>query len=176
MKRGYELKHHLAKSVVIGITLFMTSWDRQTSTGETVGQKVDKVIDKTNQTAQTTGDKIGEAAKSAEQAVKSTAESVQHKAGEVGTLMEDSAITASIKTELHKNLGLNALKIDVNTVKGEVTLDGEADSDAARARAERIAAGVTGVLKLNNAIRIKPKLERVARRLIVSYDSRAYCA
>jgi hyperosmotically inducible periplasmic protein len=155
MKRNYDFKHHLAMAVVTGVVLLVTGCDKQTSTGETVGQKVDKVIDKTNETAQKAGDKIGEAAKSAEQAVKSTAESVQQKAGQVGTVIEDSAITASIKTELLKDPGVSALKIDVNTVKGEVTLSGEADNEGARARAGRIAAAVPGVVKVNNSINVK---------------------
>lgn len=150
MSRNHDLKHHLAVAVVIGAILALTGCDKQTSTGETVGQRVDKAIDKTNEAAQKAGDKISEAAKS-------TAESVQQKASEVGKAIDDSVITASIKAELLKDPGISALKIDVDTVKGEVTLKGEVDSDAARARAERIAAAVTGVVKVNNAISVKPK-------------------
>lgn len=150
MKRNYDLKYPLATAVVIGATLFITGCDKQTSTGETVGQRVDKAIDKTNETAHKAGDKIEEAAKS-------TAESVKQKAGEVGTVIEDSAITAAVKAELIKDPGVSALKIDVNTVKGEVTLNGEADSDAARTRAGQIAAAVTGVVKVNNVLSVKAK-------------------
>lgn len=139
MNRNYELKHHLAVAAVIGAILALTSCDKQTSTGETVGQRVDKAIDKTNETAQKAGEKISEAAKS------------------TGAAIEDSMITASIKAELMKEPSVSALKIDVDTVKGEVTLKGEADSDAARERAERIATAVAGVVKVNNAISVKPK-------------------
>jgi hyperosmotically inducible periplasmic protein len=155
MKRETDLRQNLAMAVVIGLFLLVTGCDKQTSTGETVGQKVDKVIDKTNETAQKAGDKIGTAAKSAEEAVKSAAETAQQKAGQVGAMLDDAAITASIKTELLKDPGTSALRIDVNTLKGEVTLKGEADNDSARARAGRIAATVEGVVKVNNSINIK---------------------
>ncbi len=155
MKREYDLKQHLAMAVIIGAVLVAAGCDKHTSSGETVGQKVDKAIDKTNATAEQAGNKIGETVMAAEQAVKSTAEGVQAKAGQVGTIIDDSAITASIKADLLKDPGLSALKIDVNTVKGEVTLKGEADNATARERAERIASAIAGVIKVNNAISIK---------------------
>lgn len=157
MNRNYQLRHHLAIAVVIGVILGLTGCDKQTSTGETVGQRVDKAIDKTNETAQKAGDKISDAAKSVEKAAKTTAESVQQKAAEVGKAIDDSVITAAIKAELVKDPGLSALKIDVDTVKGEVTLNGEVDNEVARVRAERLATGVAGVTRVNNALRIKAK-------------------
>lgn len=155
MKREYDLQHNLAMAVVIGVVLLVTGCDKQTSSGETVGQKVDKVIDNTNETAQKAGDKIGAAAKSVEETVKSTAETAKQKAGQVGAIIDDTTITASIKTELFKDPGMSALRIDVNTVKGEVTLKGEADNEAERARAGRIAAAAAGVVKVNNSINVK---------------------
>lgn len=155
MKRELELKKHLLAATVIGAALFATGCDKHTSSGETVGQKVDKAIDKTNETAERAGAKIGEAAVSAEQAVKATKEGAQAKVEQVGTIIDDSAITASIKTDLLKDPGLSALNIDVNTVKGEVTLKGEATSEAARERAGRIASAISGVVKVNNAITVK---------------------
>jgi hyperosmotically inducible periplasmic protein len=155
VKHEHVLKKYMVLAAVLGAAMAAGGCDKQTSSGETVGQKVDKVIDKTNTAAGKAGDKIGEAAKLAEEAVKSTAETVQQKAGQVGAIIDDTAITASIKTELLKDPGVSALKIDVNTVKGEVTLKGEADSESARARAARIAAAMAGVLKVNNSIIVK---------------------
>jgi osmotically-inducible protein OsmY len=155
MKREHDLKQHLAMAVIIGVVLMLTGCDKQTQSGETVGQKVDKAIDKTNATMEQAGDKIGETARMTEDAVKSGAETVQQKAASVGTAIDDSVITASIKADLLKDPGLSALRIDVDTVKGEVTLKGEADSAAARERAERIASANAGVVKVNNSISIK---------------------
>lgn len=65
-------------------------------------------------------------------------------------VMGDSAITASIKTDFLKDPDLSVLKIDVDTKAGVVTLQGLADNDAARSRAERIAQGVKGVKEVRN--------------------------
>jgi hyperosmotically inducible protein len=148
MEREYELKKHLVIAILMGAALVVAGCDKHTASNETVGQKVDKVIDKTQETAESIGSKIGETAKSG-------AETVQQKADQVGAIFDDSSITASIKADLIKDPGLSALKIDVNTVKGEVTLKGEADSVAARDRAVLIASAVTGVVKVNNLISIK---------------------
>jgi len=150
-----ELKQHLMMAIIMGTLLVLASCDKQTSSGETVGQVVDKAIDKTNATVEQAGNKIGETAKSTENAIRSSAETVQQKAAQVGAIVDDSAITASIKADLLKDPGLSALRIDVNTFKGEVTLKGEADSTVARDRAERIALAVAGVVKVNNSIGIK---------------------
>jgi hyperosmotically inducible periplasmic protein len=64
--------------------------------------------------------------------------------------MSDGAITASIKTDFLKDPDLSVLKIDVDTKDGVVTLQGLADNDGARTRAERIAQGVKGVKEVRN--------------------------
>ena len=56
---------------------------------------------------------------------------------------------------LIKNLGLSALTIDVNTVKGGVTLKGEVNNDNARQRAGSTSSTTSGVVKINNSITIK---------------------
>src|SRR5262249_23674963 len=64
--------------------------------------------------------------------------------------MGDAAITASIKTDFLKDPDLSVLKIDVDTKGGVVTLQGLADNEAARGRAEKIAQGVKGVTEVKN--------------------------
>ena len=62
----------------------------------------------------------------------------------------DPAITASIKTDFLKDPDLSILKIDVDTKEGVVTLNGLAENDEARVRAEKIANGVKGVKEVRN--------------------------
>jgi len=64
--------------------------------------------------------------------------------------VSDTAITASIKTDLLKDPDLSVLKIDVDTRDGVVTLNGLADNDDARNRAQKIAEGVKGVREVRN--------------------------
>ena len=64
----------------------------------------------------------------------------------------DTAITAAIHADLLEFLSLAALKIDVNTIDGMVTLQGAVpDRDAAR-RAAHIARSVEGVRDVRNYV------------------------
>ncbi len=162
MTRKHDLKRHLVLAALLGVVIALTKLsgcDNRTSSGETVGQKVgqtvDKAIDKTNATLDKAGNKINDVARTTEEVLKATAGGVQEKAQQVGAIVDDSAITASIKTDLLKDPGLSAVRIDVNTFKGEVTLKSEAGSEAARERAGRIAMAIAGVVKVNNLIIIK---------------------
>lgn len=67
----------------------------------------------------------------------------------------DTAITASIKTDFLKDPDLSVLKIDVDTRDGVVTLNGLADNDAARGRAEKIAGSIKGVREVHNYLTVK---------------------
>jgi hyperosmotically inducible periplasmic protein len=155
MNREHELVRHVVVAALIGVVLAISSCDKHISSGETVGQKVDKTIDKTDTAADQASNKMGEAAKSAEQTVKDAADTARQKAGQLAASLDDAAITAAIKADQLKAPRLSALKIDVDTIKGEITLKGEVDSEAARERAGRVALGVTGVVKVNNSISIK---------------------
>jgi hyperosmotically inducible periplasmic protein len=67
----------------------------------------------------------------------------------------DAAITASVKTDFLKDPDLSVLKIDVDTRDGVVTLNGLAENDAARTRAEQIAGGIKGVRQVRNFLVVK---------------------
>lgn len=67
----------------------------------------------------------------------------------------DAAITASIKTDFLKDPDLSVLGIDVDTNDGVVTLNGLADNEAARKRAEQLAGAVKGVREVRNHLTVK---------------------
>lgn len=67
----------------------------------------------------------------------------------------DAAITASIKTDFLKDPDLSVLKIDVDTRDGVVTLNGLADNEAARKRAEQLAGAIKGVREVRNYLTVK---------------------
>jgi hyperosmotically inducible periplasmic protein len=67
----------------------------------------------------------------------------------------DTAITASIKTDFLKDPDLSVLKIDVDTRDGVVTLNGLADNEEARQRAERLAGAIKGVREVRNYLTVK---------------------
>ena len=66
--------------------------------------------------------------------------------------LSDAEITAQISASLAKDPDLSAVKIDVDTANGRVTLKGPAPSAVARERAEGIAKAVNGVSSVNNQL------------------------
>jgi hyperosmotically inducible protein len=147
-----------------------------------VGQKIDSAIDRTQQKIQEAGDKtaqkLNEAGAKTEQALSSVGEKIGEKTHQAvdavtnagGDLtvstpasdtsstsakVNDTAITASIKTDFLKDPDLSVLKIDVDTKGGVVTLNGLAADEPARQRAEKMASAVKGVKEVRNFLVIK---------------------
>lgn len=73
-----------------------------------------------------------------------------------GVVMDDAAITASIKSQLTMDKATKARQINVETQKGIVQLNGFVDSTAARTEAEKLAAGTDGVTKVRNNLEVRP--------------------
>ena len=76
-------------------------------------------------------------------------------ADKTGTAIEDSTITAKVKTALLADPDVKGLKIDVDTKDGVVTLKGTADKPANRDRAVTIAKDTSGVKSVENQLVIK---------------------
>ena len=77
-------------------------------------------------------------------------------AQKVGDKVEDAVITASVKTEIARDADLSALKINVDTSDGNVALRGTAPSTIAKEHATTLAAGVKGVVNVDNQLSIAP--------------------
>jgi len=171
-------------TVSLAATLGIAACDRagtaQRDEPATVGEKLDKAIDRTQQKIQEAGDKtmqkLSEAGQKTEQAlstagekiaattsdavtaVKETTASVATSATpgvETSRAVSDAAITASIKTDFLKDPDLSVLKIDVDTKSGVVTLNGLAGDEPARQRAEKMASAVKGVREVRNFLVVK---------------------
>lgn len=72
-----------------------------------------------------------------------------------GERLDDSLITARVKTAFVQSKEVKAGNIQVETFKGNVQLSGFADSSTELERAAQIAATVTGVKSVRNDIRLK---------------------
>lgn len=70
--------------------------------------------------------------------------------------LEDEAITAKVTTGLAADKNLSAMRVDVITRDGVVTLKGPAPSAAARERASEIARNVQGVTSVSNQLKVQP--------------------
>lgn len=71
-----------------------------------------------------------------------------------GDRVADATTTATVKSKLLWNRNTGGLEINVSTDNGNVALEGEADSEASKALAERLAANTDGVHSVDNRIRV----------------------
>ena len=122
----------------------------------TVGQRLDSAVEKTEQAAADARVKAESAMQSAETKMEQGAANAEAKAKDAANTakgaIDDATITAQVNAGLAKDPDLSALKINVDTVNGKVTLNGPAPSAVARDRAETIAKSGTGVTSVNNQL------------------------
>ncbi len=127
--------------------------------GQTVGQKLDTAVSKTEQAAADAkvraassmaraGESIKEVTQQAEASGKKTAQSVSE-------VVDDMAVTARVSAEFARDVELSALKIDVSTKNGRVTLKGPAPTNAAKDKASAIAKAIKGVMEVDNQLVVK---------------------
>jgi hyperosmotically inducible protein len=82
-----------------------------------------------------------------------------------GQAIDDSTVTAKIKSELIKDPTTKAYQIEVDNRKGVVQLNGFVESSAARMRAAEIAKNVAGVVQVQNNLEVKSG-ERTAGKTV----------
>ena len=68
---------------------------------------------------------------------------------------KDATLTAKVKSALAADVGLNTLKIDVDSAGTTVTLKGTVDSADKKQRAEEVARKVDGVATVRNQLQVK---------------------
>ena len=152
--------------LVAGAALTLAACDK--SDNRTAGEKLDSAVAKTEQAAETAAAKTGEAVKDAKAKVDASGttsevkegmanakEAVKDAGAAVSATVDDAAITASVSAGLAKDPDLSAIKINVDTKGGAVSLKGPAPTAAAKARAEEIAKGVQGVTSVSNELEVK---------------------
>lgn len=71
-----------------------------------------------------------------------------------GSDRSDPQLTARVNAQLAQDEDLSALRIDVDTSEGQVTLEGQVPDAEAKQRAERLARGVDGVTNVNNQLEV----------------------
>lgn len=77
-----------------------------------------------------------------------------------GQTIDDSAISAKVKTSFAQDPGVRAVDIKVDTHLGTVQLSGWADTPAEKARAEELAKAVPGVKSVQNKIELKTDVKK----------------
>lgn len=142
----------------VALLPLLAACDRTDST-QTVGQKLDSAVAKTEQAAADVKDATKASVDSAGAALREGAEqakaAAQQASDSVAANSEDAIITASVAAGLLKDPDLSAMKIDIDTKRGAVSLYGPAPSEAARLRATDIAKAVKGVSNVDNKLTVK---------------------
>ena len=123
--------------------LALAACDSKTPTTETAGQKLDGVIASTEKKSEQLS---AEAKMNATQAKQDTTDALR-----------DASITTRVNAQLATDPSLSAIKIDVDTNDGRVRLTGTAPNDLSRARASTMASSVSGVVSVDNQLKIDKK-------------------
>ena len=129
----------------LAVLLALGACDRD---ARTVGQKIDSGVSKTEQAG-------AEVKQDAKDATASAADSTKTMGAAAVDKVDDAAITAKVNASLAADKDLSAIKIDVDTQNGVVTLSGPAPTATARERASEIARAVKGVSSVNNQLTVK---------------------
>jgi len=134
--------------------------------GQTAGQKLDNAVDRTEQAADNAkveadraaaaaGQKMDNAMEVTKDAAANAADATKDAANSAAGAIGEAGVTAKVNAALVADSELSALKINVDTNGGAVTLNGEAPNQAAKDRAEQLAKGVEGVTSVNNMLMVK---------------------
>jgi osmotically-inducible protein OsmY len=78
-----------------------------------------------------------------------------HKRESTGEYVDDSVITAKVKTAIFNEPTLKTMQINVETFKGDVQLSGFVDSAESVDKAEAVARNVNGVVSVKNDLVVK---------------------
>lgn len=122
----------------------------------TVGERLDATVSATQQTVQQGVDGLRDGATTA-------ARDGAKVSDRAASALNDAGITAAVKTALAADPRLSAVKIDVDTKAGVVSLEGPAPDEKSRERAEVLASAPEGVLRVDNRLVIVPPAGAVSR-------------
>jgi osmotically-inducible protein OsmY len=156
-KAGHALRP-LAVLTAVSLALALAACNKQDD-GKTAGQQLDSAIAKTEEAAAQAKAKAaaemasaGTAMKNATQSAEASGKDMAAKAGEK---IDDLTITTTVTAGFAKDPDLSALKINVDTRNGAVTLNGSAPTEAAREKAATLAKEAKGVTSVDNKLVIK---------------------
>ena len=121
-----------------------------------VGERLDATVSATQQTVQQGVEGLRDGATTA-------ARDGAQVGDRAASALNDAGITAAVKTALAADPRLSAVKIDVDTKGGVVSLEGPAPDETSRDRAEMLAAAPEGVLRVDNRLVIVPPTGTVSR-------------
>jgi len=143
---------------LLGTVLALSACDK--GDNKTAGEKLDAAVARSERAADDMKNKTQEMAADARAKMDSSTagQDLKNAASNAGAAVSaaasDASITAAVNAGLAKDPDLSAIKINVDTTGGKVTLSGPAPNAAAKARAEQIAKSVQGVSAVDNQLNV----------------------
>ncbi|MEP6825738.1 MAG: BON domain-containing protein [Ramlibacter sp.] len=120
----------------------------------TAGQQLDSAVAKTEAAAEKAKDEARLAAAKTEDAAKSAMDSTKTAGANAASMFDDVGITAKVNAALASDKDLSAIKINVDTKEGVVTLTGPAPTATAKERASELAKAVKDVKSVDNQLTV----------------------
>jgi len=122
-------------------------------------EKVDQNLKQAQKDLDTAGQQLQKGVKQGAQevggALQRGAQKVQAEVGPVAReVLNDAGITARVKAKLIADPEVAAVRIDVDTVNGRVTLNGKVSTEDQKAEAEKLARHTDGVVDVVNLIQV----------------------
>jgi osmotically-inducible protein OsmY len=117
----------------------------QPGSAEKMGAEAGRTLDRA-------AEKMGQAADAAGKVIDRAGDAARTQAADAAKSLDDTALTARVKSKLIAEAGSAGLAIDVSTTGGVVTLQGTVDAAEVRERVARAASGVDGVKSVENRL------------------------
>lgn len=159
-----------AVSLVLALAACDRADDRTAATHESATTRTEQVArdsreepreaargarDETRQAARETRQETREATASADAAMDRAAQDTRAMGAAAARKVDDASITAKVNAELARDKELSAIRVDVDTRDGVVTLTGPIPTASAKERAAEVANKIKGVESVNNQLTIK---------------------
>lgn len=145
--KKHAVTPRLALSVLAISSALLLGACGKTNEPTTAGEKLDSAISTVEKKSETMGTDLKQGMEAAKAGAATAVDAAKAET-------QDVSITAKVTAELARDPELSALKIDVDTHAGKVVLKGTAPSDAARSRAVTLTRTVTGVVDVDNQLRV----------------------
>jgi osmotically-inducible protein OsmY len=118
----------------------------------TAGERIDSATAKTESAAKALQRDAKDATAGAGAALDNAVDKTKAMGASASDKIDDALITTKVKAAIASDKDLSAIKIDVDTQNGVVTLSGPAPTAAAKERASEIARNVKGVNSVDNQL------------------------
>lgn len=116
--------------------------------------QADRAADAAGNAADRAGDAVGNAADATGDAARNAANRTGEIAKDAGGVIADAAITTAVKSKMLADPMVKALRIDVDTNNGVVTLSGNVGSAAERDRATALARDTNGARRVVSNLKV----------------------